>query len=233
VSVDMPPGTVLAVIGPSGVGKSTLVRIMRRDLDPDQGSVIVNGDDIRDVRLASLLHRTSNIPQDSVVFGGTIRYNLVWTLTQEQQQRVRDEELWTLIQSLQLHERLTHGLDTLVGEGGIELSGGESQRLMIGAAFVREASCLFIDEATSNLDSTTERAVQELLKLVLARGKSAVIIAHRLSTVRICNKYMVMKPVNQLQEGESQIEVIADTFEEAYTKSATLRRLANDQGIVL
>lgn len=228
------PGEVVALVGPSGGGKSTLMRLLQRGMDPEDGVVRLNGQDLRDIQLRSWLARAGCIPQRPAVFDGTVKYNLTYGLSEEERAKVSDKELWKLVQDLKISDRLTEGLNTRIGEGGIELSGGEAQRLMIGAAIVKKPDFFLIDEATSSLDSTTERAVQKLLKNVLARGTGALIIAHRLNTLEhICTKYIVLKPINKLRKGESQIEAIGRSFKELGKKSPTFRKLARDQGIAI
>jgi ATP-binding cassette, subfamily B, bacterial len=170
------------------------------------------------------------------VLDGTIRYNLIYGLTREEQELATDEELWSLMRLLKIDfgERLIDGLDTLVGRNGMKLSGGQAQRLMIGAAAMKKPRFMVIDEATSSLDSTTEKAVQYGLAKVLAGNVGALVVAHRLSTVRhLCNRFIVLREVSSLNGGESQVEAIADSFEELYGTSPTFRRLADDQGVTV
>ena len=145
-----------------------------------------------------------------------------------------DEEVWGLMRLLEIDfgQRLDKGLDTKVGKHGLKLSGGQAQRLMIGAAVIGKPWFMVIDEATSSLDSTTERKVQRGLSKILSGNTSALIVAHRLSTVRhLCTKFVVLRPAEQVKEGESQVEAIASSFEELYLCSPTFRSLADDQEI--
>lgn len=236
VSFTVEPGEVVALLGRSGAGKSTIMRLLQRGMDPEQGSIRINGTDLREVQLHSWLRCLGNIPQQAAVFDGTIRSNLLYGLDPHQRENVSDDELWTLMRELKIDfgERLEEGLDTRVGRSGIKLSGGEAQRLMIGAAVAKKPHFMLIDEATSALDSTTERAVQAGLAQALRGNTGALIIAHRLDTIRsICTKFVVLRAVDELNEDESQIEAIANTFEELARVSPTFRRLASDQGIVL
>jgi ABC-type multidrug transport system fused ATPase/permease subunit len=131
-------------------------------------------------------------------------------------------------------ERLDKGLETVVGRNGVKLSGGQAQRLMIGAAAMKRPLFMVIDEATSSLDSSTEKLVQHGLAQVLSGNVSALVIAHRLSTVRhLCDRFIVLRDTAALQNGDSQVEAIAASFEELYAISPTFRRLADDQGIVI
>ncbi|HBP00083.1 TPA: hypothetical protein DD617_02755 [Candidatus Uhrbacteria bacterium] len=160
--------------------------------------------------------------------------NLLYGVQSERQSQVTENDLWKVVKRLQIHfgKRLTHGLQTRVGRHGLKLSGGQAQRLMIGAAAAREPRFMIIDEATSSLDSTTERQVQQGLAEVLGEGMGALIIAHRLSTVRdLCGKFVVLRPIDGVQGEEAQIEAVASSFEELYLLSSTFRQLADDQGI--
>ena len=237
VNFTIEPGEKVALLGASGAGKTTVMRKLLRFDDPTSGGVLVDGIDLRTIRQASWRKGIGYIPQQSQVFDGTIRYNLTYRLTTEERVRITDAELWKLMQLLQIDfkDRLTHGLDTVVGKNGIKLSGGQAQRLMIGAAVIRRPWLLVIDEATSSLDSVTEHEVQAGLATVLSgSATSALIVAHRLSTVRhLCTKFVVLKAANEVQGGESQVEAIASSFEDLYRESATFRRLADYQGVAV
>ncbi len=237
VSFTIEPGEKIALLGPSGAGKTTVVRLLQRYMDPDSGEILVNGRDLRDYRHASWTQALAYIPQQAQVLDGTIRSNLIYGLTKEQREAVTDEELWTLMRRLRIDfgkRRLTDGLDTKVGRNGIKLSGGEAQRLMIGAAAMRGPRFMIIDEATSSLDSTTEKDVQRGLAEVLAGDMGALIIAHRLSTIRhLCTKFVVLRNSDGLTNGTPQVEAVADSFEELYRISPTFRSLADDQDITI
>ncbi|MSR85395.1 ABC transporter ATP-binding protein [Candidatus Uhrbacteria bacterium] len=229
-------GEVVGLIGPSGTGKSTLMRLLQRGMDPTEGMIAINGHDLRDVQLRSWLIPTGYIPQKAAVSTGTIRTNLLYGLSPEQRAQMTDEELLALVRELRIdfHGRLTKGLDTPVGERGVKLSGGEEQRLSIGAAVIKRPRFMLIDEATSNLDSTTEKEVQLGLARALAGNVSALIIAHRLSTVRkICDKFVVLRRASELVDGQPQVEAIAHSFEELARISPTFRQLAEDQELVI
>lgn len=236
ISFEIAPGEKVALIGPSGVGKTTVMRLLLRYMDPDKGDIHVNGFLLREINLASWMKIVGYIPQQAHVLDGTVRYNLTYGLSAEQQASVIDDELWTLMQLLQIDfgERLIDGLDTVVGRNGVKLSGGQAQRLMIGAAAMKKPLFMIIDEATSSLDSTTEKLVQDGLAKVLTGNVSALVIAHRLSSVRyLCNKFIVLRDTASLANGGSQIEAVATSFEKLYTISPTFRQLADDQGVVI
>lgn len=230
------PGEKVAVVGPSGAGKTTLSRLLLRYFDPTSGAVLVDGRDLRDYRHASWIAAVGHIAQQPQVFDGTVRENLVYGLAPEARAKVTDEELWDVMRRLKIDfgSRLTDGLETKVGRNGLKLSGGEAQRLLIGAAVLRRPRLMIIDEATSSLDSDTEREVQAGLEEALTGGMSALVIAHRLSTVRrLCNKFVVLRATDELKDGEPQVEAVADSFEELYAASPTFRRLADAQGLAL
>ena len=234
VSLSVQQGEKVALIGLSGAGKTTVMRLALRFMDPAEGSVLVNGHDLRDVKLRSWLRRIGYIAQQPAVFDGTIRYNLLYGLSKEEQKKVTDEELWELVRLLQIDfgDRLTDGLDTKVGKYGMKLSGGEQQRLMIGAAAIKKPRMMIIDEATSSLDAITERKVHDGLHRVLTEGMSALIITHRLATVRdLCDKFIVMRPASECRDGRPQVEAVAGSFEELWRISPTFRLLCEHQGI--
>src|SRR6266513_277848 len=235
VSLTIAPGEKAALIGPSGAGKTTIMRLLMRYMDPTSGTMLVDGHDLRDVRLSSWLNLIAYVPQQAQVFDGTIRDNLLYRFTDEPI-NVPDQELWGIMRKLKIDfgDRLTDGLDTRVGRHGIELSGGEQQRLMIGAAAMRKPIFMVVDEATASLDATTEKAVQKGMEEVLGDHMGALIITHRLSTVRrLCSKFFVLRDSEGLAAEESQLEAAACSFEELYEISPTFRVLADDQGVVI
>lgn len=227
-------GEKVGLLGPSGAGKTTVMRLLQRYSDPTEGSIRVNGHDLRDIDLDGWRALVAYIPQQAHVFDGTLRDNLLYALPEDRRRQVTDAQLWELMRALKIDfgKRLSEGLDTIVGRRGIKLSGGEAQRLMIGAAIVKNPRFLIVDEATSSLDSTTEREVQQGIEQVIQASTSALIITHRLQTVRnLCTKFVVLRPCEKLGEGEEQIEAVAGSFEELYAISPTFRRLADDQGV--
>jgi len=229
------PGEKVALIGPSGAGKTTISALLMRWMNPNKGAILINGQDLRGIEIASWMRQIGYVPQRSLILDGTFRYNLLYSL-HGVNEHMGDEELWRLMRLLKVdfEERLVHGLETRVGRDGIELSGGQAQRVMLAAAVAKRPRFMIIDEATSSLDSTTEKQVQKGLATVLTPDVGALIIAHRLSTVRkICGKFIVLKNSAAIHNGDSQIEAIAPSFEELYQISPTFRQLAQDQEIVL
>lgn len=238
VSFTIEPGEKVALLGPSGAGKSTVMKKLLRFSDPTKGSIRVNGHDLRDIKLSSWRQGIGFVPQNasSQILDGTIIYNMCFGLSPEDMSRITEEDVWRTMQSLQIDfgPRLTEGLKTRVGKHGLKLSGGEGQRVMIGAAVIKNPQLLVIDEATSSLDSVTEKLVQDGIAQALQPQTSALIIAHRLTTVRdVCNKFVVLRPTSKVGEGEGQVEAIATSFEELYKISPTFRALADTQGVVI
>lgn len=232
ISFAIEPGEKVALIGSSGAGKTTIMRLLLRYMDPSEGIIEIDGADLRDLKPESWLRQIGYVPQETQILDGTIRYNLLYGLPDAEKNRVSDDELWKIMKLLQIDfgERLTHGLDTQVGRNGIKLSGGQAQRIMIGAAVMKNPRFLIIDEATSSLDSTTEKLVQEGLEKILTEDRGALIITHRLNTVRrICNKFIL---ISNNDKG-SKVIAIADSFEELAELSPEFRSLAKDQGIEL
>ncbi len=199
-------------------------------MDPTEGSIAIDGIDLRELDLDSWLSNIGYVPQQLEVFDGTIRYNLTYGLSDERRKRVNDEAIWAMMRTLHIDfgDRLREGLDTRIGFNGIKLSGGQNQRLMVGAAALKEPKFMIIDEATSSLDATTERLVQGGLETVL-HNCGALIVTHRLNTVRrICDRFILIDRADG-QGGRIQAE--ADSFEELYAVSPAFRGLARDQGI--
>ncbi|KAI8919809.1 P-loop containing nucleoside triphosphate hydrolase protein [Powellomyces hirtus] len=180
LSFEIPAGKTVALVGPSGGGKSTVFRLLFRFYDVQSGSVKIDGQDIRSVLQSSLRSHIGVVPQDTVLFNDTIRYNIRYGNVS-----ATDEEVVAAAKAAQIHERILtfpDGYDTRVGERGLRLSGGEKQRIAIARTILKNPSIILLDEATSALDNTTERLVQEKLT-ALGKGRTCVVIAHRLTTV--------------------------------------------------
>lgn len=229
ISFRIEPGEKVALIGASGCGKTTITQLLLRAFDPEEGGIFLNGHDLRKVNLQSWRRLVGHIPQRPAIFDGTLRQNLTYGLARE----VPEEEIEEIIRLLRIDfgNRLTLGLDTRVGWDGIELSGGEQQRLIAGAAVIKRPRFVVVDEATASLDSTTEREFQAGFEAIIGSDTSAIVIAHRLSTVRKCDKFFVLRPLEEVPEGESQIEAVGTSFQGLYQQSPTFKRLADDQGL--
>ncbi|HUP96169.1 MAG TPA: ABC transporter ATP-binding protein/permease [Burkholderiales bacterium] len=189
VSFEVPPGTKVAVVGPSGSGKSTLARLLYRFYDVSNGSVRINGCDIREARQASLRAAIAIVPQDTVLFNDTIYYNI-----QYGRPDATREDVIAAAKAAHIHDFITSlpdGYDARVGERGLKLSGGEKQRVAIARAILKDPRILIFDEATSALDSKSEKAIQAELDRI-ARGHTTLVIAHRLSTVMDADEILVL-----------------------------------------
>lgn len=228
VSFSIRPGETVGCVGPSGAGKSTLSMLLLRAYDPDRGQILVNGIDLKDLAVNDWWKEVGYIPQKSSIFDGTLLSNLTYG-----EDNVCTEHVNRVVRLLQIDfgRRLVDGLETKVGEDGIELSGGEQQRVSAGAAVIGNPRFMVIDEATSSLDSTTEAAFQSGLDHMLSEGVGAFIIAHRLSTLRRCDRIIVLRPSGSLHDDESQVEAIGSSFEELFEISPTFRQLAKDQNL--
>ncbi len=232
LSLCVEPGEKLGVVGPTGSGKSTLYRLLLRYFDPDAGSILYDGVDLRHLDLNALRRAIGIIPQDPPVMMGTIKRNLLFSVPEEEREGIADEEMWRVLALVQLddRERLTDGLDTKVGRNGIQLSGGEKQRLIIAATIIQRKRLLLIDEATSSLDVATEQRLQKEVFEMLGRDTTAIIVTHRYSALAGCDRIVVLRPAKELENGDVQIEAIG-TYEELLVASATFRSNAALQGM--
>ncbi|WP_341632838.1 ABC transporter transmembrane domain-containing protein [Sphingomonas agri] len=188
----------LAVVGPSGAGKTTLFQLAERFYDPDQGAVLLDGVDLRDADPADIRARIAMVPQDTVIFAASARDNLRYGNWE-----ASEEELWRAAQDAnaeQFLRALPDGLDTYMGEGGARLSGGQRQRIAIARALLRDAPLLLLDEATSALDAESERLVQDALDRLM-EDRTTIVIAHRLATVRAADRIVVMNEGRIVEEG--------------------------------
>jgi ATP-binding cassette, subfamily B, heavy metal transporter len=189
VSFAIPAGNTVAVVGSSGAGKSTLSRLLFRFYDVQQGRILVNGQDIRNVTQTSLRAVIGIVPQDTVLFNDTIYYNIAYGRPDATRQ-----EIMAAAQAAHIHdfiESLPQGYDSMVGERGLKLSGGEKQRVAIARAILKKPAILIFDEATSALDSKSEKAIQAELRAI-AQNRTTLVIAHRLSTVVDADQILVM-----------------------------------------
>lgn len=198
INLEIQPGEVLALVGPSGAGKTTLVNLIPRFFDPSQGSIAIDGLDIRQVQVRSLREQIGLVPQETLLFGGSVRENILYGRLDATQ-----EELVEAARSANAHDfimELPDGYDTLVGERGVKLSGGQRQRLAIARALLKDPRILLLDEATSSLDSESELQVQQALQYLM-RGRTSIVIAHRLSTIQNADRIAVLEDGRLVEVG--------------------------------
>lgn len=189
VSFAIHPGQRVALVGPSGAGKSTLTYLLPRFYDPDRGSITFDGHDLRELTLESIRQQIGMVTQETFLFHADIRENLLYARPE-----ATTETLHAACRAANIHDfitRLPHGYDTVVGERGFRLSGGEKQRLSIARALLKDPRFLILDEATSSLDATSEHLIQTALDELL-RGRTSLIIAHRLSTILHADRIIVL-----------------------------------------
>jgi len=198
VDFTIQPGEKLAVVGHSGAGKSTLSRLLFRLYDVSGGRILIDGQDLRQVTQESLRAVIAIVPQDTVLFNDSIYYNLVYGRPAASREEV--EEAARMAHIHEFIASLPEGYDTVVGERGLKLSGGEKQRVAIARAMLKRPRILVFDEATSSLDSKTEQAIQETLKEV-ARNHTTLVIAHRLSTVVDADRILVLEAGRIVEQG--------------------------------
>jgi len=197
-SLQVRRGERLALVGPSGAGKTTLFQLVQRFYDPDEGTIRLDGVDLKAADPADIRARIAMVPQETVIFAATARDNLrygCWDAS--------DERLWDAAEAANAAEflrRLPEGLDTFLGEGGARLSGGQRQRVAIARALLRDAPLLLLDEATSALDAESERLVQASLERLM-EGRTTMVIAHRLATVRAADRIVVLEHGKIVEEG--------------------------------
>ena len=198
ISFDIPAGKTVAVVGPSGAGKSTLARLMFRFYDVIGGRITINGQDIRSVSQSSLRKALGIVPQDTVLFNDTVRYNIAYGNTSATPAQVEDAA-----RTARIHDFIVStpkGYDTMVGERGLKLSGGEKQRVAIARTLLKNPPIVIFDEATSALDSANERAIQAELQTA-AYNKTTLVIAHRLSTVVDAHEILVLDEGRIVERG--------------------------------
>ncbi|MEJ1281482.1 ATP-binding cassette sub-family B (MDR/TAP) member 7 [Cricetulus griseus] len=198
VSFEVPAGKKVAIVGGSGSGKSTIVRLLFRFYEPQQGSIYLAGQNIQDVSLESLRRAVGVVPQDAVLFHNTIYYNLLYGNI-----NASPEEVYAVAKLAGLHDailRMPHGYDTQVGERGLKLSGGEKQRVAIARAILKDPPVILYDEATSSLDSITEETILGAMRDVV-KHRTSIFIAHRLSTVVDADEIIVLSQGKVAERG--------------------------------
>ena len=207
VSFRVPPGRSLAIVGPSGSGKSTIARLLFRFYDVNEGRILIDGQDVRDVTQDSLRRSIGVVPQDTVLFNDTVRYNIAYG-----RPGAPDEEIFDAARHARIHdfiESTPRGYQTMVGERGLKLSGGEKQRVAIARVILKDPRILVFDEATSALDTRTERAIQASLKEVSA-DRTTIVIAHRLSTIVDADEIVVLDSGRIVERGTHEALLARD-----------------------
>ena len=198
VTLEAKPGETIALVGPTGAGKSTIVNLLCRFYEYEEGSITIDGQELNDTRKSSLRSALGYVTQEAFLFNGTVRENLCLA-----KRDANEKELWIALDAARAAgfvRDLTEGLDTNVGERGVKLSGGEKQRLSIARALLKDPPILLLDEATASVDSETERLIQEALEALMA-NRSAFVIAHRLSTIRNADRIYVLDRGRVVEEG--------------------------------
>ncbi|MBI3995517.1 MAG: ATP-binding cassette domain-containing protein, partial [Nitrospirae bacterium] len=189
ISFEVRPGEMVALVGPSGAGKSTLIQLLHRFYDPTAGTIEIDGVDIKTVQRAGLYRQVGLVPQETILFGGSIRENIRYGKLD-----ATDDEIIEASKSANAHAFITafpKGYDTIVGEKGINLSGGQRQRIAIARAILKNPRLLILDEATSSLDNESEAAIQEALDRLM-KGRTTFVVAHRLTTIQKADRIFVM-----------------------------------------
>ena len=195
-------GKMVAIVGPTGAGKTTIINLLARFYDCPPSSIFIDGVDLRDFRLDTLRSHMAIVSQDDLLFDDTIRNNIAYGSSRP----VSDDKISDILRKARLADFIKHlpnGVDTYIGDRGVQLSGGEKQRIAIARALLREPDILILDEATSSLDSHTEELIQEAIE-EMVKGKTTIVIAHRLSTIKNAHKIVVIEDGGVLEEGTLQ-----------------------------
>ena len=226
ISFKVPNGKKVALVGPTGAGKSTISRLLFRFYDPKQGSVFINNQDIKDMSQISLRRLIGVVPQDTVLFNDTIYYNISYG-----DPKASQEEVYKSAKGADIHNfvlGLPDGYNTLVGERGLKLSGGEKQRVAIARAILKNPSIYFFDEATSALDSTTEKEIQKNL-LAISKNKTTLVIAHRLSTAADADEIIVLEKGEITERGNHEkLLQMQGKYAEMWNKQKTTINIINE-----
>jgi ATP-binding cassette subfamily B protein len=195
----IPSRSVVALVGPTGVGKSTMVSLIPRFYDVTEGKITLDGHDVRNLGLESLRRQISIVLQDVFLFHGTVRENLLFGKPDASENEMIDAAVTA--NAHEFIQQLPNGYDTLIGERGIKLSGGQKQRVSIARAILKDAPILILDEATSSVDTETELLIQQALERLMI-GRTVILIAHRLSTIRNADQIVVLEGKRIVEIGD-------------------------------
>jgi subfamily B ATP-binding cassette protein MsbA len=201
VSFSIAAGECVALVGPTGAGKTTIINLLHRFYDPTKGRVLIDGHDVKSIQLDSLYHQLALVPQETLLFGGTIMDNIRYG-----RMDASEAEVLEASQRANAHEfieGLPAGYETVLGEKGVNLSGGQRQRVAIARALLKDPRILILDEATSALDSQSESLVQEAL-IELMKGRTTLMIAHRFSSIQRADRILVLHRGTILEEGSHE-----------------------------
>jgi len=215
-------------MGATGSGKSTIAKLVGLLREPNQGQILIDNKPSTYWNNSDVLRYVGHIVQEAQLLSGSVRENGALAVHQSDLEQVTDDDVWRVYDTLSADLRQVFGVEGLnrnVGKQGLALSGGQKQRVCIARSLIKQPHFLIVDEATSALDAITQEAVQIGMESLLHQNASALIIAHRLSTLSRCNKFVVLRPVADCKPGENQVEAIAQTMTELYQISPTFRQL--------
>jgi ABC-type multidrug transport system fused ATPase/permease subunit len=227
ISFEVHANQTLALVGSSGSGKTTISNLLLNYYSLVAGVITINGKRIQDIDLEYLRQHMAIVPQEVMLFAGTIRENIAFARTDATEEMIMDAakkaNAWEFIQGF------PNGMETQVGDRGIQLSGGQKQRIAIARAILKDPTILILDEATSSLDSESERLVQDALNNLM-KGRTSVVIAHRLSTIKLADKILVLKEGEIVEQGTHDSLINEHGF---YAHLVNLQRMnGNDEGII-
>jgi len=198
LSLDIRPGEAVAFVGPSGSGKTTIVNLLLRLFDPTEGRILYDGQDLRELNLRELRTHVGLVSQTTILFDDNVSRNIALGMPEATQEAI--VEACKMADAHRFISEATYGYDTMLGERGVKLSGGQRQRLAIARALLKKPAVLILDEATSNLDTQSEKAVQDALEKLLG-GRTVIMVAHRLSTIQNADRICVLNHGRIVEQG--------------------------------